>query len=170
MIPFLDSYLHLVPLLDGISLLLSAALLAAAINFIVKTGWLMSRVERIEAVIFKSDAERRHVEKSWAGIERNFFSGNDDELKLAILKADILLEGALRDAGVAGKDVGERLRRINTTFLPNLDNVWEAHKLRNRIAHETNLTIKRDLAERALTVYQQALEYLGALAPLKSKE
>ena len=41
--------------------------------------------------------------------------------------------------------------------MPNLNELWQAHKLRNQIAHEPNFKLKRDLAERALGIYETAL-------------
>jgi hypothetical protein len=63
-----------------------------------------------------------------------------------------------------------RLKKVSTAQLPNVDDVWQAHKLRNRIAHEADFALKRDLAERALTVYEQALEHLGVLEPSEEKK
>ena len=48
--------------------------------------------------------------------------------------------------------------------MPNLEDVWAAHKLRNEIAHGMNLILKRDTAERALEAYETALKNLGFLA------
>ncbi len=157
-------YFHALPLLNAVSIVVSGALFAAAIYFIVKTGWLRARIQEIDDVIFKSDLARKKVGKSWSEIERSFFSGSDEELKLAVLKADVLLAEALKESGLQGKDLGERLKRVKTSVLPNLDNVWEAHKLRNRLAHDPDFVLKRDAAERALTVYEEALQHLGALA------
>ena len=152
--------------LQFISVILSIAFLAGTVYIAIKTGWLRTRLDRIDDVIFKSNVAKKHIEESWGDVERHFFSGDENELKIAVIKADTLLNEALREAGVFGKDLGERLKKLTVAQLPNLDNVWEAHKLRNRIAHEVTLSLKRDLAERALTVYEQALEHLGALTPI----
>lgn len=152
--------------LQFISVLLSIAFLVGTVYISIKTGWLQTRIDRIDDVILKSDVTKKRMEESWEDVERHFFSGDDNELKIAVIKADTLLDGALRDAGVFGKDLGGRLKKLTTFQLPNLENVWEAHKLRNRIAHEVNFVLKRDLAERALTVYEQALTHLGALTPI----
>jgi len=156
--------------LQVISVILTIAFLAATIYISIKTGWMQTRIDRIDDVILKSDVSKKRMEKSWEDVERHFFSGDDNGLKIAVIKADTLLDEALREAGIFGKDLGGRLKRITPAELPGLENVWEAHKLRNRIAHETNFVLKRDLAERALTVYEEALTHLGALTPLPPKK
>ncbi len=155
--------------LQVISLIVSAAFIAAIIYIAMKTGWVRLRIDRFQDVILKTDLPKKQVEKSWNDIERHFFSGDENELKIAVIKADTLLDEALRESGIRGKDLGERLKRISAAEMPNIDNIWDAHKLRNKIAHEINFTMKRDLAERALTVYEEALEQLGVLTPLSEK-
>ena len=95
--------------------------------------------------------------------ERHFFAGDENDLKVAIIEADQALDNAMRNAGVLGTNLGDRLKKVKPSQLPNIEDVWQAHKLRNRIAHEGDMVIKRDVAERALTVYREALESLGAL-------
>ncbi len=157
------AYFSALPTLEIASVVLTALCAAGVIAIIIKTGWVRARRERFENVVLKTNHAKRFVKKSWSEVERHFFSGSDSDLKIAILKADTLLGDALREAGIRGADLGERLRGIGEADLPNIDRVWEAHKLRNRIAHEADYVLKRDLAERALTVYEEALAHLGVL-------
>lgn len=149
------------------SVILSTAFVAGVVYSIIKTGWLASRVDRIQDVIFKTDLSKKRTRAAWEDIEAHFFAGDDNDLKVAIIEADMLLDEALRSAGVAGAQLGDRLKRVKTSQLPNIDDVWQAHKIRNRIAHETEFVLKRDLAERALTVYEKAFRHLGILDPEK---
>jgi hypothetical protein len=55
------------------------------------------------------------------------------------------------------------LKNIKSEQLSNLDQVWQAHRLRNQIVHEPAFKIKRDLAEKALTIYEETLKNLGLL-------
>lgn len=165
-----SAYFSHLTILQVLSVMISAAFFAATIYVAIKTGWIRSRIDRIEDVILKTDLPQKHAQKSWDDVERHFFSGDENGLKIAIMKADTLLDEALREAGIVGRDLGERLRKVSPKDLPNIENVWEAHKLRNKIAHEINFQLKRDLAERALTVYEEALEQLGVLKPITGKE
>jgi len=164
------AYFNNLLLLQIISLLLTAFFIAFTINIIIKTGWLRTRMERIQEVVFKSDLSKKHVHETWASVERHFFAGDDNDLKMALIEADTMLDEALRSAGVSGTQLGDRLKKVSAAELPNVEDVWQAHKLRNRIAHETDFVLKRDLAERALTVYEIALEHLGVLEQTDEKE
>jgi hypothetical protein len=156
-------YLAHLGTLQFISAIVSIFFIAMAIYILVKTGIVGNRVDKFQDIIMRNDVTKKRAVESWDEIERHFFAGDDNDLKIALIKADALLDEALQGAGVQGKDIGERLQNIRAGQLPNLEAVWQAHKIRNQIAHEPDFVVKRDLAERALTVYETALESLGVL-------
>ncbi len=128
---------------------IALALFVGTVLIMLETGWLATRVDRVRHVILKVDMPKRRVETAWKKTQEHFFAGDDNDLKIAIIQADNLLEESLRFAGVKGNNLGDRLKNLKQTDIPNLEQVWQAHKLRNQIAHEANFTLKRDLAERA---------------------
>lgn len=82
--------------------------------------------------------------------------------QFAIMNADKLLDSALRERGVPGMTLGERLKNAKP-YLSNIDGVWRAHKLRNRIAHDDGVDVSRRQANEALKIFKKALTDLGAL-------
>ncbi len=151
------------PFLEIFAVLLTAAFITGTIMIIIKTGWFSTRVDRIRHVILKTDMPKQRAKNAWATVQKHFFAGNPNDLKVAIMEADNILNDALRYAGVQGPSLGERLKSIKRGQIPNIEDIWEAHKLRNDIAHETSFSLKRDTAERALESYKVALKNLGAL-------
>ena len=99
---------------------------------------------------------RRRWEKLQAYI------ANKDTLSVAVLEADKLLDKALKDNKYKGQTMGERMVSAKKAF-SSRDNVWMAHKLRNKIAHEPDVTINKKQAKAALSAYHKALKDLGAL-------
>lgn len=81
--------------------------------------------------------------------------------KHAVLDADKLLQIVLRKKGYQG-NVGEQLKKSAKLF-SNLNDVWTAHKLRNRVAHELDVRISSGDRQLALRAYERALKDLGAL-------
>jgi hypothetical protein len=81
---------------------------------------------------------------------------------LAVLNADKLVDQALRESGISGETMGDRLKNSSTKF-SDLNGLWEAHKLRNRIAHEPDVSVTYDEARRALGSFKKALKELGAI-------
>jgi hypothetical protein len=146
-----------------IGLLLTIAFAIGAVIHAKRLNWFKSRMDKWRHVVLNADPAREQTKRSWKDIERHFFAGDDNDLKIAIIEADKSLDNALRNAGVMGATLGDRLKKVRPAQLPNVEEVWQAHKLRNQIAHEDTMVLKRDVAERALTVYKQALQTLGAL-------
>lgn len=75
----------------------------------------------------------------------------------AVFEADKLLDFVLKKRGYTGP-MGDKLKKAKFT---RPDDVWKAHKLRNRIAHETGFQVTEQEARRALSSYKQALWDLG---------
>lgn len=69
----------------------------------------------------------------WAIVEGYMSSSEEPLWRIGILEADNMLAEALREKGYQGEDVGEMLKSANFN---SLQLAWEAHKVRNRIAHE----------------------------------
>lgn len=95
-------------------------------------------------------------------IENKLSKENSAICPIVIIEADKLLDKALMEMGVPGKTMGDRLKRSGDKFT-DINAVWRAHKLRNAIAHETDLEIGYKQASNALVIYKQALKDLGAI-------
>ena len=95
-------------------------------------------------------------------IENGLKKDNPASFVTTIIDSDKLLDKALNEMGVPGKTMGDRLKKCDGKF-SNLNAVWRAHKLRNAIAHESDLEISYKQAFNALAIYKQALKDLGAI-------
>jgi hypothetical protein len=95
-------------------------------------------------------------------IENKLSKENPATFMTTVIEADKLLDKALMEMGTPGKTMGDRLKRSGDKFT-NTNAVWRAHKLRNAIAHETDLEISYKQASNALAIYKQALKDLGAI-------
>lgn len=71
----------------------------------------------------------------WERIMQLASSPNDSDWRRAILEADIMLGNLLRDQGYRGETIGEQLKDVNPLRFNTLDIAWQAHKMRNAVAH-----------------------------------
>lgn len=78
-----------------------------------------------------------------------------------LLEAESILDHALLDCGYSGT-FGEKLQRLQRV-LSNVDAVWHAHKLRNRIAHEPGTHVSEEEAKRAIATFERVLKTLLSL-------
>ena len=73
--------------------------------------------------------------EQWKRIEELIASERPSDWRVAILEADVMLDTAVAGMGYIGNSLGERLKAIDKSDLRSLDKAWEAHKVRNQIAH-----------------------------------
>ena len=138
--------------MDSFILLLLAGVLVVAIVAFAGLGQLNKK---------HSGLDHRFYLEQWGKIEG--FKGNGSAgLQLAIMEADKLLDHALKARGFAGDTMGDRLKSANKAFM-NTQAIWDAHKLRNRLAHEQNVQLTGISADGALRSLKAGLKDLGAL-------
>lgn len=98
----------------------------------------------------------------WLAVEQSLVRNKIETVPLAIINADKLVDQALRERGIGGATMGERMKTAQATWTRG-DALWDAHKLRNKLVHETDASVSYDQARRALAGYKRALKDLGAI-------
>jgi hypothetical protein len=98
----------------------------------------------------------------WLAIEQQLKRDVVASYSMCVLNADKLLDQALKDRGLKGETMGDRLKSAKDIFT-NRNNVWSAHKLRNKIAHEPDVRVTYDAARYALADFKRALKDVGAI-------
>lgn len=138
-------------------------LLGFIIFALIKTLWLKRLIlwDLVEFFSFRPYGIRKVV-KAWAKITARLETGLESEYKLAIIEADSMLNDILKRMGFGGETLGERLEKLTVAILPNLKQIWEAHKIRNNIVHDPDYRLTLDEARRVLDIYEQALRDLQA--------
>lgn len=99
----------------------------------------------------------------WQEILSHIESTNEAEWKFAVIEADKLVDDLLKSSGFQGDTMGERLMNTDKTQIVTLDGLWDAHKTRNRLVHDSNYFLRYAEAKRAITLYENTLKELGAL-------
>jgi len=91
----------------------------------------------------------------WERIVELSQSDNEGDWRLAIIEADIILSDMMERMQYHGDTLGEKLKQVEKSDFNTIDNAWEAHKMRNQIAHEGSdfILSKRD-ANRAIQLYE----------------
>lgn len=113
----------------------------------------------------KKGGVRLDVEKyrlRWLKIEQQLKRDEVTSYHITVLEADKLLDLALRERGVKGETMGERMKNTKDTW-SNRNAIWTAHKLRNQIAHESDVVVSYEDVRRALAGFKQGLKDLGAI-------
>ena len=96
-------------------------------------------------------------------IRNKSFSESPAEWKLAILEADNMLDSILESEGYRGESIGEKLKVVDPGDLASYNDAWEAHKVRNQIAHEGAATMdfSKKMARDTITKFEKVFKELG---------
>lgn len=99
----------------------------------------------------------------WQDIVKKLESDNPSDWNLAVIQADAVVDSILKEMGLTGETMGERLKTLDRSRLASLDDLWEAHRIRNQIAHETDRTVTKHQANYAISLFEKVLKELEYL-------
>ena len=99
------------------------------------------------------------VQSKWSEITAMKNAGPSG-LKTALYEADKLLDYCMVGKGFKGETMGERLKSGGHQF-SNINAVWNAHKLRNELAHNVEHDLVPVQVEQAIVNLGNAIRELG---------
>ncbi|MEK7148341.1 MAG: hypothetical protein AAB770_00305 [Patescibacteria group bacterium] len=101
----------------------------------------------------------------WQVVLDHVNSESPAEWKLAILEADNILDEILEDQGYVGKTLADKLKTMSRTKVASYDDIWEAHKIRNQIAHggAIDMDLSKKMARDTIAKFGNAFKELGYL-------
>lgn len=108
------------------------------------------------------DSARGRILQAWAEVEKHVAAGDDTHLRMAIIKADSVLDMALLAKMFPGRSLNDRLNFAIHKYR-NLRRVRWAHGLRNGLAHDPLKKLGRRDGTAAIGAFKSALIELGAL-------
>jgi hypothetical protein len=99
------------------------------------------------------------INPKWRRVLAHIESQNESDWKLAIIEADIMLDEILDKLHLPGETIGEKMKVVEKSDFNTIDNAWEAHKIRNEIAHEGgDYVLTQHEARRVIALYQSVFE------------
>jgi hypothetical protein len=105
------------------------------------------------------------INETWERIRQNGYSEEESRWRLAIIEADIYMDKLLDQKGYVGETVSDKLKQLSENQLSSIQYAWEAHKVRNKIAHEgADFVLTFPETRRVLLLYEVVFRELGALS------
>jgi len=109
-----------------------------------------------------SDGSGNFRNERWEHVLEYLSSSNPSDWKLAVLEADTMLEDLTDQMELSGENLGERLKVADREKFKTLDDAWEAHIIRNKIAHEgSQFDLSQHEANRVITLYENVFREFG---------
>lgn len=97
--------------------------------------------------------------EKWEHITELIASENPGDWRVAILEADIMLDELVTTMGHHGDTLGEKMKGIEQSDFKTLESAWEAHKIRNRIAHHgSDFILTHREAKRVIDLFREVFQ------------
>lgn len=147
-----------------IFIIVSFFFLGFIIFALIKSSWLKRLIIwDLKEFLTYQPFELRKVEKQWKEIRKRLDTEMESEWKLAVIDADKILEDTLSRLGISGKNLEEKMTNLTSATLPNIEEVKEAHKIRNNIVYDPAYKLSLEEAKKAVSIYEKSLIELHAL-------
>lgn len=99
------------------------------------------------------------IQKRWARIMEHAQTTNENDWRHAIIEADIILDELLDAQGYKGDTMGDKLKQVERSDFRTIDMAWEAHKVRNRVAHEGSaLSLNEREVRRVMSLFEHVFK------------
>lgn len=146
-----------------LSLLSGAFFLYCFIRIVQHRRAHFKHIEHYQHSLLHADAPKTVLR--WDRIKEQIGSDNEQSWRLAILEADIMLSELLDSLGYRGETLADKLRQVDKADFRTIDAAWEAHKIRNRVAHESSLHgLSAREARRAIDLFESVFKEHGFVA------
>lgn len=163
------SLADVIELLQSIWAVYSAIALFISAILIIGIIYVYIRINQLDEIMAENLLEQErmwhelhdgHVENErWQSAQKHLASDNPNDWKLAIIEADVLLDRMLEKAGYAGSTIGDKLRGASARSFATLDDAWQAHRVRNQIAHGgADFVLTQKVAKETLILYERVFK------------
>ena len=158
--PFLGETLDILKIVMAF---LAGIIFLLLVVMVVKLNRLTARKIDLAKIIAPPSPASSGMNARWEEVQKHISSTREAEWKFAVIEADKIVDDALKNAGFPGDTLGERLMNIEKGQLTTLEDLWTAHKIRNRLAHDINYFLRYAEAKKAVLLYEKTLRELEAI-------
>lgn len=120
-----------------ISLLCGALIVYCAIRILQVRHNEHERFRAAGATVAARDVSRTQLR--WESVLERAQSDDEKNWRLAILEADIMLNELLDVLGYRGETMADKMKHVSPEKFHTIRQAWEAHMVRNQIAHQGSL-------------------------------
>lgn len=154
-------FLKIILIIYSLILLLGIVLIVASVRPKRAVKEVKTSIESIIGT--RKDEEMKITADGWKKITKLVESGQESSWRLAIIEADKFFDEVLRRLGYSGENFSERLTQVHPTEIENINDVWNAHRVRNSLSHDVNFKITEGEAKKAVAAYERAMKDLDVV-------
>lgn len=112
-----------------------------------------------------SALDREKAQEKWQWVVDQMQLGKPNNLQLAIIESDKIIDELLKAIFPKTEPMGERLKVARKLFRDRqiYDDLWYSHKVRNALVHETQVDLTNAAAIDVLKKYRTALTEIAGV-------
>lgn len=156
---FLENILPIIKIIAIIIAVLSIVGISYCVNRLSKINRALNALYNPSLGAPTSINSEEQKNRRWERVLGHLESENPNDWKFAIIEADIILNELLDAMGYRGETMSDKLKNIEISDFQTLNDAWEAHKVRNVIAHEgSDYVISKTEANRIISLYEKVFK------------
>lgn len=137
-----------------LSLLLGASIIYCALRIIQVRRHEQQKYSAAAHTVASKDVPKTQLR--WNRVMEQVHSESEQSWRLAILEADIMLNELLDVLGYRGETMADKMKAVNRSRFQTIDLAWEAHAVRNVIAHQgSQRSLDSREARRTISLYEK---------------
>ena len=151
-------------IVTAVSILVTFFLLAVITYATIRLNQIKHEEHHMMGTIAPEQAEQQVENSRWHHVASLVESSQENDWRLAIIEADIMLDDILGARGYQGVSVGEKLKSADPTRFHTIRDAWDAHMVRNQIAHQgSEYQLSGAIAYRTIAKYKNVFEEFHAI-------
>lgn len=118
----------------------------------------------INLALARDKETSRNTNPRWHYIQTLIESSNESDWRVAIIESDTMLEEILRGKGFSGDNLSDLLEGARESGYATIQNAWDAHLVRNQIAHQgSEFPLSQVEGRRVIKLYQNFFEEMRVI-------
>jgi len=125
------------------------------INYIIRVTKIRKeeKMELYKPITATAAPQKRN--EQWEKVLAHLESTNPSDWRVSIMEADSMLDELVKKMRYKGENMGERMKNADRGKFKTLQSAWEAHLIRNKVAHEgSQFDLPHDEARRVIRLYE----------------
>ena len=156
----IDQIINIINSFKWLGVFLTLIFGSLVVLLIIKMRIIDKWLKTTGSFLLTSALPKRHLNKSWQKILSRLNKNDEANLRLALIEADNLFDDLLKQIKLPGESMADRLKYLDSSQVPNIDEIWQAHKLRNIVVHNPEYPITKNEIESGVRAYEKALKEL----------
>lgn len=159
--PLVPGVQNAISIFEAISALISLLFISGIVYNTIRLNQIRTEErEELQRLTNRAMRSRGRISNDrWEHIMQHVESANENDWRTAILEADIMLDEMLETIGYHQGTVGGKLKEVEPSDFSTLEQAWEAHKARNKIAHKgKEYALTQREAQRIIGLYEEVFE------------